>query len=166
MRLLLKFFLNSNNTSWLRDLESDFGESTNSIRVELNRLEEAGMLSSEVCGNKKLYRANKKHPLFQDIHNILLKHTGINHVVERVVSKLGGLQSAYLTGSFARGIDGPVIDVMMVGNGIDRVYLLKLIEKAESIVKRKIRYVIVSPKEKKQHLKDTPEAFLLWEEIK
>ena len=166
MRLLLKFFLNSNTTSWLRDLESDFGESTNSIRVELKRLEEAGMLSSEVSGNKKLYRANKKHPLFQDIHNILLKHTGISHVVERVVSKLGGLQNAYLTGTFAKGIDGPVIDVMMVGNGIDRVYLLKLIEKAESIVKRKIRYVIISPEEKKQYLQNSPEAFLLWEEVK
>ena len=45
IKLLLKFFLNSNTTSYLRSLESEFGESTNAIRVELNRLENAGMLS-------------------------------------------------------------------------------------------------------------------------
>jgi predicted nucleotidyltransferase len=150
----------------LRDLESEFGESTNSIRVELNRLEEAGMLSAETSGNKKLYRANTKHPLFADIHSLLLKHTGIDHVIERVVSKLGGLDSAYLTGSFAKGLDGPVIDILMVGNEVDRVFLLKLIEKAEALIHRKIRYVIVTPEEKPGHLKNCPEAFLLWEHNK
>ena len=44
IKLLLKFFLNSNTTAYLRSLESEFGESTNAIRIELNRLEEAGML--------------------------------------------------------------------------------------------------------------------------
>ncbi len=166
IRLLLKFFLNSKNTSWLRDLESEFGESTNSIRVELNRLEEAGMLQTKASGNKKLYSANTKHPLFKDIHNLLLKHTGIDHVVERVVAKLGNLEIAYLTGSFAKGLDGPFIDVVLVGNGVDKVYLLKLIEKAESLINRKIRYVIVSSEEKEECLKNSPEAFLLWENTK
>ncbi|MCB0841528.1 MAG: ArsR family transcriptional regulator, partial [Bacteroidetes bacterium] len=51
IKLLLKFFLNSKTTSYLRNLESEFGESTNGIRVELNRLEEAGFLSSDFEGN-------------------------------------------------------------------------------------------------------------------
>ena len=38
LKLLLKFFLNSSTSSYLRDLESEFGESTNAIRLELNRL--------------------------------------------------------------------------------------------------------------------------------
>ena len=58
IKLLLKFFLNSNTTSYLRGLEGEFGESSNAIRVELNKLEEAGMLSSEVKGNKKMFKAN------------------------------------------------------------------------------------------------------------
>lgn len=165
LRLLLKFFLNSNTTSWLRDMETEFGESTNAIRSELLRLEEAGMLTSEVSGNKKMYRANTKHPLFGDIHQLLLKHTGIDQVVERIVNKIGGMSSAYLIGSFARGINSPVIDILLVGNGIDRVYLLQLIEKAELFIQRKIRYVIVSPEEKVGYMTECPEAFLLWEKI-
>jgi predicted transcriptional regulator len=58
IKLLLKFFLNSDNKSYLRNLEQEFGESSNAIRVELNRLEEADLLRSEVSGNKKFFSAN------------------------------------------------------------------------------------------------------------
>ena len=52
IKLLLKFFLNSNNKAYLRNLEEEFGESTNAIRIELNRFEQAGMLTSLSEGNK------------------------------------------------------------------------------------------------------------------
>jgi hypothetical protein len=48
MKLLLKFFLNPDNSAHLRGLESEFGESSNAIRLELNRLEGADMLHSEL----------------------------------------------------------------------------------------------------------------------
>jgi DNA-binding transcriptional ArsR family regulator len=165
LRLLLKFFLNSNNISWLRDLESEFGESTNAIRVELNSLEKAGMLKSRMVGNKRIYRANSEHPLFDDIHNLLLKHTGIDQVVERIVNKIGGMTEAWLVGSFAKGMDSPVIDILMIGDDIDQTYLTGLIEKVEEIINRRIRYLIVSCDEKDIHLTQCPEAFQLWEKI-
>ena len=163
VKLLLKFFLNSRNTSYLRDLASEFGESTNAIRVELNHLEQAGLLNTRLQGNKKLYQANRQHPLFPNIHELLLKHTGIDRVVDHVVSKLGGLQSAWVVGSFARGRDNPVIDLLLAGEGIDTGYLLKLIEKAEELIDRKIRYVIVQPGEIEKYLGVYPEALLLWQ---
>ena len=63
IKLLLKFFLNSNASSYLRNLESEFQESTNGIRLELNKFEKAGLLQSHMSGNKKLYQANTGHPL-------------------------------------------------------------------------------------------------------
>jgi DNA-binding transcriptional regulator PaaX len=56
IKLLLKFFLNSNTTAYLRSLEEEFGESTNSIRIELNRFEKAGFLASHSQANKKYLR--------------------------------------------------------------------------------------------------------------
>lgn len=56
IKLLLKFFLNGNTTSYLRGLESEFGESTNAIRLELNKMEEAGMLESFLEGNKSILK--------------------------------------------------------------------------------------------------------------
>ena len=163
VKLLMKFFLNHRTTSYLRDLEAEFGESTNAIRVELNRLEGIGLLKSHREGNKKLFQANRQHPLFSDINSLLMKHTGIDQVVERVVHKLGGIHSAYILGNFARGLNGPLIDILLVGQGIDKEYLVRLIEKAEKIINRRVRYVIVSPREATAFLQDYPEALLLWE---
>ena len=55
INLLLKFFLNSKNTAWLRSLESEFPETSNAIRLELLRLERAELLKSRFVGNKKVY---------------------------------------------------------------------------------------------------------------
>jgi predicted nucleotidyltransferase len=164
IKLLLKFFLNSATTSYLRDLAAEFGESTNAIRLELNHLEEAGLLNSKTEGNKKVFQANRQHPLYGDIRQLLLKHTGIDHIVENVVTNLGGLHSAYVTGSFARGRDNPVIDLLLVGHGIDRQYLVQMVKKAEKIISRGIHYSIIDREETAAKLRDYPEALLLWKQ--
>src|SRR5512138_578232 len=91
IKLLKKFFLNASIKSHLRGLEAEFGDSTNAIRVELNRFEEAGLLISSHDSNKKLYQANEKHPLFADIHSIILKETGLDKVIDKVIHRVGDL---------------------------------------------------------------------------
>jgi hypothetical protein len=146
IKLLLKFFLNGNTSSYLRNLESEFGESSNAIRIELNKFEEAGLLNTAIEGNKKLFKANTRHPLFKDIHSILLKYTGIDKIVEHVINKLGEVESVYLIGELAKGLDSPIIDLVIVGN-INKTYLMGLAEKAEKIVNKKIRYIVYSSEE-------------------
>jgi hypothetical protein len=81
IKLLLKFFLNINNQGYLRSLENEFNESTNGIRQELNRFEQAGLLLAESDGNKKLYRANTRHPLFKDLNSIIRKFVGVEQLI-------------------------------------------------------------------------------------
>ncbi|MFN0214450.1 MAG: ArsR family transcriptional regulator [Saprospiraceae bacterium] len=163
IKLLLKFFLNSHATAYLRSLESEFGESSNGIRVELNRLENAGLLLSENEGNKKIFRANTRHPLFREIHNIILKQVGLDQVIETVIQRLGDVQRVYLVGDFSKGMDSPVIDLVFVGD-FDKLYLSTLAEKAEKIVGRKIRYLLYSPEEAQalDWKQFDPEPLLLW----
>lgn len=146
VKLLLKFFLNSNTTAYLRGLESEFGESSNSIRLELNRFEEAGMLASSFKGNRKFFTANTNHPLFDEIHKIILKHIGIDTIVGDVIERLGDVESVFLVGDFAKGLDSSIIDLIFIGN-VDKNYLVNLIDKAEKLVQRKIRYLIYEPSE-------------------
>ena len=164
VKLLLKFFLNSNSRSYLRNLESEFGESTNSIRLELNKFEQAGLLTSEIDGNKKYFRANTGHPLFNDIHSILLKTIGFDKIVERVVEKLGSLEVAYVAGDFARGVDTGIIDLIFVGDGIDKEYLGRLVERTEGLINRKIRYVVFGVEEFGAYVKaqKEPDLLVLW----
>lgn len=140
IKLLLKFFLNSNNRDYLRSLESEFGDSSNSIRQELNKLEAAGLLESKSNGNKKIFNANLKHPLFPEIKSILMKFTGLDQLLIRVINQLGDLHEVYLIGDLGRGVDSELIDLVFVGN-INREYLNLLIEKAEKHIHKKIRYV-------------------------
>ena len=162
--MLLKFFLNSGARAHLRNLESEFGESTNAIRLELNKFEEAGLLKSEIAGNKKVFRANTGHPLFNDIHNILMKTIGFDQIIERVVTKLGNVERAYVSGDFARGKDAPIIDLVFVGDDIDQEYLARLAGKTESLINRKIRYVIFHPGEFESYRKNltSREMLLIW----
>ena len=161
IKLLKKFFLNSSTKAHLRGLESEFGESSNSIRIELNRFEEAGLLKSLRDGNKKVFQANREHPLFNDIHNIILKETGIDRVIEKVIHRIGNLVFVYLTGDFARGKDSSVIDLILVGEDINREYLARKIFQAEELVGRKVSVVVLEPGEADKYLDKFKPADLL-----
>lgn len=147
VKLLLKFFLNRTNKAYLRGLSEEFGESTNGIRVELNNFEASGFIKSFTSGNKKFYQANEKHPLFSDIHNILLKTTGIEYVLDYVIQRIGDLDQVYLVGSFARGVESGIVDIVIVGDQLNASFLLEQVQKAEKKINKKIRFVIFNKQE-------------------
>lgn len=142
LKLLLKFFSNANTQSYLRSLANEFGESTNSVRIELNRLSEAGFLNSSQEGNTVVYKANKRHPLFPEISGIVSKYLGLDSLIEEVINKLGDLKQAWVIGDYAKGKDSGLIDLVLVGK-IDENFLQDLVHKAESMIQRKIRTLIL-----------------------
>ena len=160
VRLLVKFFLNPTMKSYLRELASEFEESTNSVRLELNRLKEAGLLESEAKGNLVMYNAKTTHPLFPEIKSIVSKITGIDSVIESVIENLGSVDKAYLIGDYAKGKDSGVIDVALTGN-VDKQYLQELIGKAENLMQRKIRALVFTSDEFERYTKKQKEPFLL-----
>jgi len=137
----MKFFLNSKNTGYLRNLGEEFGESTNGIRLELNKFEKAGFLDSFTEGNKKIFTANTKHPLFKEINRIILKMVGLEYVVDYIIQRIGDLHKVYLVGKLSKGQDSNMVDLVLVGNDLNKTFLLEQIEKAEKKINKKIRYV-------------------------
>ncbi len=164
IKLLLKFFLNSSKQDYLRNLETELGDNTNAIRVELNKLEGAGLLKSFSQGNKKIFQSNTEHPLFGDINSILMKITGLDQLISRVLNNVGELNMVYLTGDLAQGTDSEMIDLILVGD-INRKYFSNLVIKAEKYIKKKIRFVVFQPEEfidKKAKILQEND-WLLWE---
>jgi len=143
IKLLLKFFLNPGTCAYLRGLATEFDESTNAIRVELNRLTDAKLLKSYHSGRTVEYRANKDHLLFQDIQNVVKKFVGIDTLVEELVDKLGNIQSAYIIGDYARGNDSGLIDLALVGD-VNNKELHEMITKTENLINRKIRTLVLN----------------------
>jgi len=144
IKLLLKFFLNPATSGYLRQLAKEFGESTNSIRVELNKLTKVKILTREEKGRNKIYRANTTHPIFEDIRNIVLKSTGIDKVISNIIQKIGNLQLAFVRGDYALGIDNGLIDLVVVGSGLNMKEIDRVRIKTEKLIQRKISILILT----------------------
>jgi len=140
---MFRLFLNPDSTGYLRGLEEEFGESSNAIRIELNRFEAAGMLDSYLDKNKKIYRANKKHPLYAGVNDMIHKQFGLDQIIEKIIVKLGNIQKVYLTGALAKGINNGPVELIIVAENTNRTYLNQLIEKVEKIIGRNIVYTIL-----------------------
>ena len=161
LKLLLKFFLNASNTAYLRNLESEFGESTNAIRIELNRFEESGLLNSYSERNKKIFKANTKHPLYPEINSIIRKYIGIDKIIDEIVSRLGEPDKVWLVGKFARGLNGQEIDLKIKGK-VDKAYLEELVKKVESSISRKLNVQLIDDAEDILLESKIEPALLLW----
>ncbi len=164
IKLLIKFFLNSNNSSYLRNLEEEFGESTNGIRLELNKFEKAGFLNSYAEGNKKMFTANTQHPLFKDINRIIMKMVGVEYLMDYILQHVGQLECVYLVGELAKGQNSDTIEIILIGTHINQQFLNEQVDKAEKKINKKIQYLIFTSEEFEQNKnKDVKvKPLLLW----
>ena len=142
LRLLIKFFLNIANKGYLNSLANEFGESTNSVRKELNNLSSAGYLEKHNQNNKVIYKANASHPLFKIIQKIVHKHLGIEEILEMIINRIGEIKKIMILGDYARGIDSGHIEVLIVGDNINEVYLKKITPKIEKKINRKVSFFV------------------------
>jgi len=141
LKLLLRFFVNQDLSGYLQGLSKELDENSNSIRVELNRLEEAGILHSEHEGRRKLYRVNKTHPLNSDLTSMIRKVTGIEDLVDRIVNRIGDdLKQVWISGRLAMGLESNELEVLLVGEGFDSVYIAELMGKVEEKLEKKVSY--------------------------
>ncbi len=147
IKLLLRFFLNPDARGYLRQLAKDFGESTNGIRLELNKMMQADILQVEASGRNKIYRANTKHPLFDDIRSIVLKSTGIDKVITNIIEKIGDVQLAFIRGDYAVGKDSGLIDLVLVGENINTEESERVRIKTEKLIERNIAVMVITPTE-------------------
>lgn len=147
--MLTRLLLNPTRRVYLRGLEKELGVSSNTVRLELNKLTEMHLIQVDETGDhgtRKQYQVNIGHPLFDSLRGIIMKYVGIDQILEEVVHKLGKVEHVYLTGELAAGQTSGFIDLVIVGD-IDKAYLYKLVEKAEGLVKQKIRVALFSPAE-------------------
>ena len=142
LRLLIKFFINIANKGYLNSLASEFGESTNSVRKELNNLSSAGYLEKKNERNKVIYKANVSHPLYQVIQKIVHKHLGIEEILERIYNRTGDVKKVMILGDYAKGIDSGVIEILIVGKNINKDYLDEISPKIQEKIKRKVNFFV------------------------
>ena len=150
LRLLIKFFISQANRGYLNGLASEFNESTNSIRKELNHLSEAGYLEKYKDSNKVAYKANVNHPLFEVLQKVVFKHLGLEEIVERVLERMGSVEKILLVGDYAKGLDTGVIDIVLVGKNLNTEYIGALEDKIENLIDRKVNFFLSTKSQTRQ----------------
>ena len=144
LRVLVKFFIRAANKGHLNALASEFGESTNGVRKELNKLKDAGYLISNKEQNKVIYRANTEHPLYSVLQQLVKKHLRLDEMVEAIVKRIGDVQKIILIGDYAKGIDSGTIEVLLIAKNINENYIIELEKKLKNKIGRKVVFYMDS----------------------
>jgi predicted nucleotidyltransferase len=117
------------------------------VQRELAKLAKAGVLEVKEIGNRKLYRANRQCPIFEELHGLIVKTVGLIEPLRAALRPFGAdIDAAFVFGSVARGADtaGSDIDLMIVANGIAYSELYAALQKAEKAVRRTINPNLMS----------------------
>ena len=146
LRLLIKFFVNQANRGYLNGLASEFNESTNSIRKELNHLSNAGYLEKYRDNNKIGYKANVNHPMFEILQKVVFKHLGLEDIVDHVLAQIGDVMEIHLISDYAKGLDTGLIEVLLIGDKLNTDYINNLEQKIEKLIERKVQFIISNRK--------------------
>ena len=142
LKLLIKFFSHPNAQGYLRGLAEEFGDSTNAVRIELIKLEEAGLLKSSTQGQRVVYEVNKTNPFYAELVSMVSKFLGFNDLIEIVLEKIGNLQEAYVVGDYARGVDSGTIHLVLVGE-VNKEILKNLVQKVSVKIDREIEVIVL-----------------------
>jgi hypothetical protein len=149
LALLTKLCINPASRVYLRGIERELGVSSNTVRLELNKLQEMQLIQvNDALDAQKIkhYSVNINHPLFDSLRGVILNVVGLDKIMDQIIHKLGNLEKVYLTGDLAKGNNSKFVDLVLVGH-IDKEYMHQLIEKVEPLISKKIRVGLFKPED-------------------
>ncbi len=151
LKLLL---LNADQRFYLREIALRTGQAIRAVQLEVARLEASGLLTYEVEGTRKYYRANRQAPVFPELRSLLMKTVGLGDLLRAHLHQAAGeITLAFLYGSFARGDDKATsdLDLLVVGS-ISARALSKVLAPARESLAREINPVLLTDAEFKRRL--------------
>jgi len=119
-----------------------------SVYREIQRAEHVGLVTSRKVGNTRLVRADTGSPYYAGLADVLTKAFGVPAVLADALRDVGGIEEAYVYGSWAARHSGergrrPVgdIDVLVLGEP-DRDRLYAAVSAAERRLGRQVQATV------------------------
>jgi len=117
---------------------------------EIRRLSRSGLITTIPLGRRKLYRANRNSPVFEELHNMILKTVGLSIPLRKALMPFAdSIHAAFIYGSTAKGNDsaGSDIDFMVIGEKLSYPDILVVLQPVEEDLNRQISLNLVTPEE-------------------
>lgn len=164
-KLLTYFYTNRQARVYVRQLASSLGVDSTNLSRELARLEQEGLLQSEVEGRQRYYSINRQYPYLKAFFSLLQGTVGVVPALQSALSRIDGMESAYLYGSFAKNEADAAsdIDLLIVGKP-DAARLAEEISGLEKIFHREVNYILVRSSELQRKLASRDPFFMdVWQ---
>jgi predicted nucleotidyltransferase len=116
-RILQLFFLQPGKRAHVRQVAREVGTVASAVGRELRRLEDAGVLTSDVVGRARVYRLDDASAVARDAAALFSKTEGIEALLRQALASIAGIEQAWIFGSHADRTERPDsdLDVMIVG---------------------------------------------------
>jgi predicted nucleotidyltransferase len=134
----------------LNELRRLTGLGSASLQRELNRLADAGLVTSERVGNLRRFRANPSSPVYPELVSLTRKVLGAEPVLREALAVLTpNLKAAWIYGSYAKEAETAQsdLDVMLVGNRLTLSRVLEVLAPVEAELGRKINPTLYTTSE-------------------
>ncbi|MBI1977711.1 MAG: nucleotidyltransferase domain-containing protein [Candidatus Omnitrophica bacterium] len=150
-RLLAYFFTNPDSKLYVREIAKWIDVDPTNLSKVLRILEREGIFISAKRGNQKYFSLNQNYALYHELKSTVFKTIGVKGAIESVVKNLGGVQRAFIYGSYAKSAEhvGSDIDLCVIVDQkrFDEESFLKELHALEKQLGREINYTFFTQKE-------------------
>jgi DNA-binding transcriptional ArsR family regulator len=152
-KLLTYFYVNRSARVYVRQLAERLGVDSTNLSRELARLEQEGLLESEVEGRQRYYRINPRYTHLNAVFSLLQGTVGLVPTLASSLQRVSGIEHAYIYGSFAKNEADSAsdIDVLILGQP-DASDLATEVARVEKLLNREISYAVFKSQELKRKL--------------
>lgn len=117
------------------------------VHRQLGRLAQAELVTVTRTGNQKHYQARRDSPVFEDLHQLIVKTVGVAEPLRQALArKARAIRAAFVYGSVAKGTDRARsdIDLMVVSDSLRYPDLFEVLQAAESVLGRTINPTVMT----------------------
>ena len=112
---VLSLLLNSPDEKfYVREIAKLLRKNPSGVKRELDKLEEAGLVTSERVANLKYFQANKDSELYTELKSLITKSLGLPGALKAVL-RAAGAKAAFIYGPYAEDEETDQVDIMVIG---------------------------------------------------
>ena len=155
-KVLSILFGKPDETFYLNEIVRMAGVGKGSVMRELEKMQEADLISKSQIGNQNHFQANKECPIYHELSSIVRKTFGIAGVIKQALLLLDKeIDYAFVYGSIAKGEERSKsdIDLMIVTPSLEYTEVIDVLIEAEKSLGRPINPTIYTSKQIKNKFK-------------
>lgn len=147
-QLLAELFVFAKEPLSLTELAQRTGTSMGGVHKEVERLERSGLVTSRTSGRSRLVEPNRSSPVYTELRSLLTKSMGPEPLLREALAGIGGIQEAFIFGSWADPdqMAPHDIDLMVMGDP-EPGQVYGAVSAVEGVVGRPINVVLRSEDE-------------------